>query len=556
MIPFDGVRAVGTKDYKLGAADIVNFRFLPDGSLQKRSGYQKLATMPKLIRAIWSGTISGIPLIFVLAGADVYSISYLDNEMSKIATIGNSGKPASFFFYRRSLFLIDGNNIYAVSSDAVRPAVGYAPLIGKNWHDEEIGEINEPRNALTNRARISYLITKSTASMLYADGPIASIEALYVNGELISSENYMISSNPSIVIVSGLKQNDRVELYFTYATEISDSAIKANTRATVFGGISNSRPFLYGAGNGAVMYSGAYVSDSDLEDCRRVYSDSDSIYFPLNHKFTVGDGRYPIKGVARHFDRLLIFTEGGVWMADSSACATEDFPIMNINTTVSIVTQGTAVMGNTPCTVGADGVYAYASNTDELDECNAYPISDAIDSLLAPEWLLSSKLHYWQAKDELLLYSGEGDVVWVYSPKRSVWTRYTGICAYVFFDVDGNAAFHNGKNIFVFYDDLVTDEGSQIIQGKIVSHPEDFSTPKKKRLSYVATEVSDGEITVDLHSDDESILRGELTFGTDGSNSVLQKKRARANRFQRVSASIFADGKARQRIVSASLAVK
>ena len=551
------MRAVGTKDYKSGAADIANFRFLNDGSLQKRSGYQKLASIPSRIRAVWSGKLSGLIYIFVLAGSDVYSISYESDEVTKIASIGNSGKSASFFFYRRSLFLIDGNNIYTVSADEVRPTVGYAPLIGKDWHDEAIGEINEPRNVLTSRARISYLITKSTASMLYTDAPIASIEALYVNGVPLSTDDYMISSNPSIVIVSGLKQNDKAELYFTYADTLSDPEIKSNTRATVFGGISKSRPFLYGGKKKAVMYSGAYISDSELEDCRRVYSDSDSIYFPIGHKFTVGDGMYDIKGVARHFDRLLIFTENGVWMADSSDCDTEGLPIMRINSSISTITQGmVAVMGNTPCTVGVDGVYAYTSNTDELDECNAYPISDAILPLLAPEWILSSRLYYWQAKDELLLYSGEEDVVWVYSPKRALWTRYTGICAYCFFDVDGNAAFYNGKNIYIFDDDLHTDEGSRKIQGKIVSHPEDFSTTKKKRLAYAFAEVSDGEITMDLTSDGESILRDELTFGTDAPDAMLQKKRACANRFEHVCASILADGKARQRIVAASLTVK
>lgn len=548
---------MGTKDYKSGAADIVNFRILPDGSLQKRSGYQKLATIPSRIRAIWAGDLDGEFFIFALADSYVYSVNTDNSEVARIATIENSGKTASFFYYQRSLYLIDGKNIYTVKPGAVSPAVGYAPLIGKDWHEEVVGEINEPRNILTSRARITYLITKSTASMLFADAPIGSIEALYVNGALISSDNYMIGSNPSMVVISGLKQNDRVELYFTYATALSDSAIKANTRATVFGGISNSRPFLYGGGNGAVMYSGAYVSESSLSDCLRVYSDSSSLYFPLDHQFTVGDGRYPIKGVARHFDRLLIFTEGGVWMADSSACGTEDFPVMSINTSVSTLSQGTvAVMGNTPCTVGIDGVYAYSSNTDELDECNAYQISSAINPLL-PEWLpFSCNLYYWKAKDELLLYSGDDDVVWAYSPKRSAWTRYTGICAHEFFDVKGSAAFYNGKNIFIFYDDLVDDQETQEIKAEILSHPEDFSTPKKKRLSHATAEISGGKITLNLYSGEESILRKDLTFGTDGEASVLQKKRARTNRFENVTVNLVAGGTSRQRVVTASLEIK
>ena len=548
---------MGTKDYKAGAADIVNFRFLPDGSLQKRSGYLKLCSLPTRIRAVWSGVLKGTASIFALCGADVYFIDPAIGDTEKISTITNSGKQATFFYYQHSLFLIDGQNIYNVTSKKVLPAVGYAPLIGKDWHEDEIGEINEHRNVLTSRARITYLITKSTATRLYTNGAISSIDAVYVNGALISSENYMISSVPGVVIVSGLQQNDRVELYFTYESEISASEIKANTKATVFGEINNSRPFLYGGGNGAVIYCGAYVSESDLADCKRVYTDTDAIYFPIGHEFTVGDGRYPIRTVGRHFDRMLIFTEGGAWMANSSTFGTEGFPVMSINTSVPTISQyAPAVIGNSPCTVATNGVYAYSSNTDELDECNAYPLSQAINALLDPGWLNSSNLFYWKEKDELLFYSAEGDTVWVYSPSLSSWTRFTGIRAQMFFDVEGDAAFYNNKSIYVFYDNLFDDEETREIQAKIVSHPEDFSTPKKKSLSYATSEVSDGEITVELYSDEESILRGALSFGRDISNSVFQKKRVRANRFESVTTSLLAGGSARQRIISASLAIK
>ena len=513
--------------------------------------------MPSKVRAVWTGTLNGVYSIFVLSGGDVYFINYDDGELSKIATIGNSKKHATFFYYQLSLFLIDGNNIYTVTEKAVRASVGYAPLIGKDWHEEEIGEINEPRNILTSRARIRYLITKSTASMLYTDGAISSIDAVFVNGVLLSADRYMLSSTPGIVIVTGLQQGDRVELYFTYASALSDSDIKSNTHAAVFGGISNSRPFLYGGRDGSVMYSGAYVSGSALADSKRVYTDSDAIYFPLGYEFTVGDGRYPVRAVGRHFDRLLIFTEGGVWMADSSACDTEDFPLMSINTSVSTKSyRSVAIMGNSPCTVGVDGVYVYSSNTDELDECNAYCISKSIKALITKEFLKNSGLYYWQKKDELFFYSEDEEMIWVYSPSLSVWTRYTGICAQGFFDIDGNAAFYNEKNIFVFYDTLVKDEATREIHAKIISHPEDFSTSKKKRLSYVTAEFSDGEITVELYSDNKSILRGDLTFDVDSSQSTLQKKRVRADRFASVTVSLLANGTSRQRIIAARLNVK
>ena len=548
---------MGTKDYKSGAADIVNFRILPDGSLQKRSGYTKLCSLPSKIRAIWSGKLNQTTPCFVLAGGDVYHLDYDCGEYTKIASIGNSQKVANFFYYQLSLFLIDGNEIYRVTTNEVRPAVGYAPLIGKDWHENEIGEINEPRNALTNRARISYLITKSATATLYTDGAIDSIDAVYVNGERVPEDRYMLSSVTGGVIVRDLMQNDRVELYFRYASSYSSSSIKANTKASVFGGINNTRPFLYGGGNGTVMYSGGYVSERSLTDCRRVYSDSDAIYFPIGYEFTVGDGRYPIRAVGRHFDRLLIFTEGGVWMADSSACGIEDFPLMSINTSVPTISSGSiATIGNSPCTVGIDGVYSYSSNTDELDECNAYSISSSIKPMLAQWDLAASNLYYDKSKDELLLYSYEEDTVWVYSPTLSVWTRFTGICAHKFFELEETTAFYNGRNVFVFYDELVEDEESREIQASVTSHPEDFATPNKKSFSYATAEVADGEISVEIYSENESILRDTLTFSSELSQPVLQKKRVRANRFKDATVSLCAGGQTRPKIFSAHLATK
>ncbi len=548
---------MGTKDYTEGDADIVNFRILPDGTLKKRAGFRKLTSLPSAVRAVWSGKLDGESTLFVLAGSNVYYVEPNDGTATLISKISNSGKNADFFYYQRSLFLIDGSEIYSVSKSDVRFAVGYAPLIGKDWREDEIGKINEPRNVLTRRARISYLIEKSTASTLYTDGAISSIEAVYVNGVLLGSDKYMISSTPGVVIVSGLKQNDRVELYFTYASGLSAENLAANTRAAVFGGISNSRPFLFGGDDGALMYSGAHVSGSSLADCKRVYPDSDAIYFPLGYEFTVGDGRYPICAVGRHFDRLLIFTEGGVWMADSSSCGIEEFPVMSINTSTAIVSHGSiAMMGNSPCAVGIDGVYAYTANTDELDECNAYSISDSVLPFLSDDVLKSGGLYHYAKTNELLLYSAGTDTVWAYSIPTSRWTRYTGIRADRFFNLEGEAAFTYGKDIFVFDENLTADENERNVQAYVLTHCLSFSTERKKRLSHVTAELSDGDISYGFFFDGEDTPSTSLTLCGNEKHELVRHKRIRAKRFNSVSVKISAGGLTQQRIISARLGTK
>ena len=143
-----------------GSFEIVNFEIEHDGSLTKRCGYRSLMRLPESITAIWTGNIGGKFCGYALAGSEVYALDLEAESYVKMGDLGTPSDAASFFCYRGAVYLINGIGLYRVSDGSLTHPHGYVPLIGKDWSDAVIGEINEPRNLLNNKGRITYVISR------------------------------------------------------------------------------------------------------------------------------------------------------------------------------------------------------------------------------------------------------------------------------------------------------------------------------------------------------------------------------------------------------------
>lgn len=531
-------------------ADIVNFRLCADGSLQKREGYRKVCSFDTSIRAIRTGVIGHEYRMYALAGSNVYRVDTDGEKATLVGSVTTSDTAADFFYYRGSLYLIDGVKLYSITDMGLTEPFGYVPLIGKDWSDSARGELYEPRNLLNSKGRISYIVSENPSSVLYLDEAVSSIDAVYVNGELISPDRYTTSNIAPIINVSELAAGDKVCVYFTYAvTPYTTEELMKNTRAVVFGGINTSRPFLFGGSDGSVMYSSAYVSSGSLVESKMGYPDSDALYFPQGYEFTVGDGRYPISAVSRHYDRLLIFTEGGAWQADSSACGTEEFPVMSINSSVGVASKhGAALLGNFPCTVGKDGFYRWTTDTDELNDCNAYRISEPIEPLVGNDFYADARIFADSRRRELLFSSPRvSDRVWVYSETASGWTSFDGIGAESFFELDGNVGFVRENALYVFVDGETTDNGEEIV-ASFTGGVCDFGTDKAKHLSCLGLSFEDGEVEVSICTDGNDSPAASAAFVSVDHASV--SKRLCAGRFSYLTARLEARGDSRPTVHS------
>lgn len=546
---FSGVDTRGFCKDSLGSSDVRNFEILHDGSLQKRCGYGVFASFNEPIRAFWSGNIGGEQVAYLLSGNTVLSLSPQTREQRVIGEIEDS-ESADIFCYRGRVYLINGVGLYEICENGLRVPYGYVPLVGKDWPDLELGEINEPRNILSDKGRITYLITETASSTLKTDAPISSIEAVYVNGILRSPDTYFIAGYPRTVSVTGLKEGDRVELHYTYAEKSAYLAdLLSNTHAIVFGGVSNTRPFLWGGTNKAMMYSCSHVSGHSLAASLLSDPESDALYFPEGYEFEVGDGRCPVMSVSRHYDRLLIFTEEGAWAANDSSCGLEDVPTLNVNSSYGVATQGASdILGNQPCTVGAHSIMRWTADTDELDECNAYSIDEPIRSLLPPEFFTSAHVFADKPRSRLLFCSDslDGDV-WAYYEDGGRWVCFTGVYAERFIDLDGTLGFIRGNVIYAFDEAATLDEGEREIVGVFKGNLADLGTPLRKRLSFVTLSHEGGDVRLSLTLD--GLPAETLSFGADERHTTV-RKRITSRRFSTLQACLVAEGEARQRIHS------
>ena len=566
---FRGFGGIDTKDVtgRGGkAADIVNFRVLPDGTLKKRCGYRRVASMPGKIRAMLTGYFDGEFLGYVLADGQVFKLDFATGERTLIGSIGSISGDASIFYYLGNIFVIDGEEIYQLKEDEAVSARGYVPLFGKNWGSNYPGEINEPINLLDPRARISYIVSDPPTIFLATLYDVVSVEAVYLNDILLSPDKYVIDSDFKTINVTGLEAGDRVLVYLTFHPSVANRAeFVSNTNAVVFGGVNNSRVFMWGGEKKNVMYSSAHVTNSSLRESQAVYPDSTALYFPAEYDFTVGDGRYDITAVSRHYDRLLIFTSGDTWMADSDACGTEYFPTMRINSENGCLSpKGCAKIGNDPISVGRGRIMKWTANTDRLEECNAYSVSDGIGELLTDSFFKSAAVHEDKWNGELLFANSKdkNGRVFVYRASCDSWYTYEGIGADIFFDGPSSVGFTSGKDIFLFDDELCedkpSDSTSNVIEATFVSQPLDFGlSGRTKRLMMLNMEADLGGENIEVSfSSDKGIKSGGEIADEKSSGMSSYNKRIQSDRFTRTSMVIESRSSAPQKVYGVKITVK
>ena len=562
---FGGMNTESSKREGIQAELVENFRVLPDKSLEKRFGYRYFASFINPIRAVYTGYIDSSFVFYVLSGDLLYKCDETTGDATLIKKIGTKTGEANFFYYYGHLYLLDGEEIYDISGLKVKIAQGYVPLYGKDWRDAYPGEINEPLNLLTPKARISYIIGDPPTIFLNTVHSVSSVEAVYVNGELIDSGRYSIDDNFKTINVTGLMPGDRALVYLTFDDSVTDRAKFAlNTNATVFGGIFNSRVFMWGGEKKNVMFSSRHISEESFKISEEISDGAGSLYFPADQEFSVGDGRYAITAVSRHYDRLLIFTEGETWMADSDSCGLDEFPVMRINVDMGCISSRACTkLGNDPITVANGSILRWTSNTDELEDCNAYSISDKIKGSLSEEFFSSAVAYTNKSRGEVYFTdkTNGAERLFVYGTENQQWYIYTNVSADMFFDLRESTAFVSDRIIYVFDDsysyDLKMNVGEPI-KTLYSTGMLDFGIPeRKKRLKGVniVGEFSDNTFTIDFLSDNN--VQTSFSFLGESSKPIQShSSRLNSDKFVTCGITFGSEDRLPQRIYSMTATVK
>ncbi|MBQ9085595.1 MAG: hypothetical protein IJY47_00240 [Clostridia bacterium] len=558
---FRGVDGTACGEDPPRASDVVNFRIRKDGSLEKRCGYRLLTSVDETIRAMWTGMERGSFLGYLLLGNTLYSLDFSTGDRRALGTVDTSEGKACIFFYSGYLYVMDKTGFYRFQNGTLSRPLGYVPLIGKDWPNNTIGETYEPRNILNPHARISYLISDPPSIFLCVEDEIQSVQAVYVNGILQSLDNYTVDADFNTVNVSGLNAGDRVVVYLTLKTDYSDllSALYSSPEVILFGDANNNRLFFWGGSEGNTIFCSSFVRNDQLKESRKHFPESDGLYFPEEFEFQVGSGQCNVMGAVRHYDRLLLFTEGETWMASSDASGLEEFPAVCVNSELGCGPQGGVILaGNDPISIGRSGIWQWSGDTEELNHRNARCISREIEDRLSREDYFCATLFYDRAEDAIWLNCPSSGDVWVYTLSEKNWTRFSRIDADRFLEIDGAVGFLRGTGFYVFdpayTSDYYTETDIREIRGEYESTVSDFGDGRIKNASYALLRGDLDGGNVEIRVQGNNIPAASCVFSEpNGNRHSILSKRLPTGRFRHATVHLTAPGAQRQIIHSLSL---
>jgi len=554
----EGFRGINTlaKQDELCASDIVNFRIRSDGSLEKRCGYRPLATLRRTPRAFIVSSEEGTPIGYALLGDEVVSVDLTTGSMSNVGFVEKESGPACFFFDRGTLYLTDGKELYAYTDEDFTPCYGYVPLLGKDWKNNEVGLIHEPKNILNRQVRISYRIADPPSGFLCVGEPIESIEAVYHNGILLSPEDYYIdTAYDSVNVYTQPKVGDRLTVYVTLKADLQEkkALLCQATNALLFGDTDNHRLFLWGIEDyPATVFCSDFVSEKDLEESKKHYPKSDLAYFPKNFDFVVGDGKHKLQNAVRQQDRLLFFTEGEAWMSQADTSGAKDFPAVCVHPSIGCASEGGATLaGNDPVSVGDFTVWRWEKDSDHTGGYHGVSLSAPIDELIDPKEYQKLGVFYDFRENELWLFDPQSGNVRICHLPSGNWYRFEGISADCFFHAKETTGFRKGNQLYLFdhtlKEDLEADGSTRPIHAVYQSGFLDFGAAERKNLSRLALlgDTDGGTVSVSFHGDECATVSCELSAqDTDPPHILL--RRIASGRFRTASFTLNAPDGCRQ----------
>ncbi len=552
-----------------GASDCANFRILPDGSLEKREGYVPLMTLRKEPRAFWSGFFDGEETTLALMGDGVYKVDFENSSETLIGRIETSEGGAEFFFCDGRLFLSDGKEFYVYDGAEFNAAYGYIPLYAVNLSEKGEGAIYEDINYLSDMVRLHFSIS-SAVNKLHTELKCTEIISAVCEGREYADKMEITDEGKTLSCIGSLLFTSGSQIYVTVRLapeEISRERLTSCRRGTAYGGSDDARMLLYCGTDPSEVFVSKRVSAIALSESRVANPEAEPFYFPHCDVIRVSYGRYPVTGLCRHYDRLLVFTTNETWLCDLTKKDT-DYPyIIPMNSGVGCLSERGAVLGgNNPYTLSEGGIYRWETGDDERDECNAFCISGAINAMLSPSFFRHGSAYYNRAENELWFADTDSEEqnVFVYLPDSGKWFRFSGIPADFFFSYGGRTAMIYGKYVFVFDIESNYDVGAgggvrEEIYAFYESNTYDFDIPEySKHLKRVLAkaECAGDSLTLEFLCDRGG--RKLIAIEDSGSDSVKYKSALDAKidigRFKSMHYRIEAAGNGRAKVSSLTLA--
>lgn len=487
---FGGLDATPPRGGEMRATAIENFRVHQNGTISKRCGFSPLFRISDPIRAHIRTRIDGIPYLFLLAGNRVFSLSLTGKIFSPSGRISSATGGAHFFYHEGDLFLWATDTLYRVGINSLTSVLGYVPLIGRDWPNDEIGEPYEPVNFLHDQVRISYIMGDPPSIFLCSPYPIKSIHSVTVNGEVVPPERYEQDDHLNTVNLLSGKAGDRITVHLSvnFGYEQERSAF-ANAGCSIpFGKADGERLCCWSQHSVPFMFTSRRITEEQLSESRLLAPNSVSVYFPVGNQFQIGDGRYFIRGATRDRDRMLVFTEGNTWMVTESDSTTEIFPTSGVNADIGTPSPGGVTRaGKHTVSVGNAAMYRWSDA--QSGAYFAERLSDKIAPFLSYSFYNRATVTYYEAEDELWFLDDYFGTVWILRPQTGDWYTFQGIPATELLDLGEYMGFISSDGIYYFNREARADqwkaEDPRPIRALYRADFGDMGSEKVKTLSHL-----------------------------------------------------------------------
>ena len=484
-----------------GLAEMSDFRITPGKYLKKRCGFKILCDLPGKVRAVYKYSEK---VMLVLAGDKLYRLSPSQNEYTLLCSVSSSEGSASFIHLGGELILLDGNEIYVYSKDTLSPLHGYAPLYGKEWDNNEMGEVNEPFNMACNRIRVSFRANKENTTDYHFPFPLVSVVAVFKDGEKRNEKQYIITGTGNDYIHTDFPPDVGMVITFYLTVDPSVSGrnlLTACRGASVYGnnmeGLDNMSAVFYGGEDPSALYPARKPGSYDYGTQLEVYPDSKDIYVPSSDAIFVNNGQSSITATCRKGNSLMVFTSDNTFIMASEGNDGASFSC--ISTALGCSSEkGVLLWEDYPITVSYQGIYRWSRGSDDTIEYVASPISLPLGDIINNSFCSSAVAFPYRKRNEIWFCSPDDPDkrVWIYSMDHEAWYSFSGVCADCFFEHDGEVGFFNDSGMYIFSEDLKKDllsDGEKDIVGKLGSNLLMFGDCNvKKRLSRFIARVSPG----------------------------------------------------------------
>ncbi len=444
---------------------IRNFRIRSDGSLEKRSGFFTLFSFDAPVRGVWQGKAGEEHLSFAVLDTRILRYDPMMGTVYSAGSLGSAVGKVRFALYRDRLYLLDGLQIHVWNPAAARfsPAMGYAPLYGRDWNPVGTGDVLEPVNLFSRRLRIHYLNLTGTQSFTLPF-PAATVDRVLVNGQEVEAIGF-VSGTATVSIDEG-NAGDRVEIGFTmYGDSQAGDELMSAGEAFAYRDGARDYLFLFDSYKGFTLFGSRPVEEEGYAESLLLYPDADPLYITAERRFTPGDRDHPVTALCPYRGRLFAFSTGDVSTVVTDE-KTGDMAVYPLHRSIGCSAIGAALpYRDGIALVNEMGVSYLTSPRSDPDALEAELLSEPIRGLL-PEGLAQNVLlAVHPAREELWLRDrweeAEG-LVLVYAGESRCWTAFSGIPASGFFTDGGALCFVEDNKLLRFDETLYMDRGQPI----------------------------------------------------------------------------------------------